>query len=187
MDYNQLSNATSYNRYPEIFREVSSIIPFPKQILSFGCSTGIECETLHQLYFKNSEIIGLDISEKLINENNKKNNIKNIKYYSNINEINNKFDIIFAMSVLCRWPEKDGEYTFHTFANTLKMIDSLLEINGYICIYNSKYLFTETELFKEKYEIIETKHKETGFVHKYHHNNNKLNGNFENYLFKKIK
>lgn len=187
MNCNQISNATDYNRYPEIFREVSSIIPFPNQILSFGCSTGLECETLHNLYFKNSKIVGLDISEKLINENNKKNNYNNITYFSNINKINKKSDIIFVMSVLCRWPETDGEYTFQTFTDTLNIIDTLLEINGYICIYNSKYLFTETELFKEKYQIIETIHKETGFVYKYHNNNSKIDYNYPFYLFKKIK
>ena len=63
MKQNQKTPATSYNRYPEIFKEIKGIIPSPNQILSFGCSTGIECETLQELYFPNIKIIGLDISE----------------------------------------------------------------------------------------------------------------------------
>ena len=185
MEQNQISHATGYNRYPEIFSEVSSILPNPTQILSFGCSTGLECETLKQLYFTNSKVIGLDISEKLIDENNKKNINKDIIYYSNTEKITNKCDVIFAMSVLCKWPENVGEYTYKTFTDTLYIIDNLLEINGYLCIYNSKYLFTETELFK-KYQAIETKHKDTGFVYKYHNDGNKCKYNYPFYLFKKL-
>jgi hypothetical protein len=39
MELNQKSQSTAYNRYPEIFKEVKTIIPQPNQILSFGCST----------------------------------------------------------------------------------------------------------------------------------------------------
>ena len=186
MIQNQISHATKYNRYPEIFKEIVKIIPFPKQILSFGCSTGEECETLHNLYYPNIKILGLDISERVIKENIKKNKYKNIEYFYNLDDITDKSDIIFANSVLCRWPESMGEYTFETFENTLKIIDNLLNIGGYLCIYNSKYLFCESELFiKKKYEKINTLHKETGFVRKYH-KNNKKNDNYSYFLFKKI-
>ena len=40
MKVNQISNATSYNRYPLHFSEIKNIIPEPNKILSFGCSTG---------------------------------------------------------------------------------------------------------------------------------------------------
>ena len=183
MEQNQKSHATKYNRYPEIFKEISYIIPNPKQILSFGCSTGSECNTLHELYFNNSKIIGLDISKEIINKNKIKNTIKNIEYIDNIKEITKKSDLIFAMSVLCIWSESHGEYSFELFKNTLNIIDELLENNGYLCIYNSKYLFTDTELFKEKYEKIETNYKETGFVYKYDSNNKRLNYEYPYFLF----
>ena len=35
MIQNQISNATQFNRYPEIFNEIKKIISKPKQILSF--------------------------------------------------------------------------------------------------------------------------------------------------------
>ena len=184
MEQNQKSHATSYNRYPKIFKEIKGIIPSPSQILSFGCSTGIECETLQELYFPNIKIIGLDISEKVITDNIKKNKYKNIEYYSKLDNINEKSDIIFANSVLCRWPESEGEYTFETFEKTLEVIDNLLNKDGYLCIYNSKYLFCENKLF-HKYEKVETSHKETGFVTKYHKNNKKIKNNYPFFLFKK--
>ena len=35
------------------------------------------------------------------------------------------------------------------------------------------------------YEKVETSHKETGFVNKYHKNNEKINNNYPFFLFKK--
>jgi predicted TPR repeat methyltransferase len=186
MKVNQISNFTLYDRYPEIFNEVSQIITNPKRILSFGCSTGIECNTLHEKYFKDIKIIGLDINEQIIEQNIYKNIYNNIEYTCDSKNIIEKCDLIFAMSVLCRWPEEDGEYTFETFTETLNIIDGLLEKNGYICIYNSKYLFTETELFTKKYEIVKTIHSNTGFVSKYNNNNDKITVEYPYFLFKKI-
>jgi hypothetical protein len=184
---NQKSHSTEYNRYPNVFKEIKGILPSPSQILSFGCSTGEECETLHKLYFPNVKIIGLDICEEIITDNIKKNKYNNIEYYSKLDNITGKSDIIFANSVLCRWPESKGVYTFETFENTLEIIDSLLNKDGYLCIYNSKYLFSETNLFlNKKYEKINTSHKKTGYVTKYHKNNNIINNNYPFFLFKKI-
>ena len=42
MIQNQKSNCTIFNRYPEIFKEIKEIIPSPNNILSFGCSTGMD-------------------------------------------------------------------------------------------------------------------------------------------------
>ena len=203
MKQNQLSNATSYDRYPEIFREVSTIISDHKSdhhnisdhksdqikespnILSFGCSRGLECKVLSDKYFPESKIIGLDISEDVINNNIKNNKHSNIQYFSDIKLLKEtKFDLIFAMSVLCRWPESHGEYTFETFTTTLEIIDSLLDINGYLCIYNSKYLFTDSEI-STKYKIIETKHQETGFVYKYRKDGTKIK-DYPYFLFQKV-
>lgn len=186
MEINQISNCTSYNRYPKIFEEIKRIIPSPSQILSFGCSTGMECETLHELYYPNIKIIGIDINENIIKQNIKKNKYKNIEYYSKVDNITEKSNIILANSVLCRWPENAGEYTFETFENTIEIIDNLLNKDGYLCIYNSKYLFCETKVFlNKKYEKVDTSHKETGFVTKYHKNNKKIENNYPFFLFKK--
>jgi len=187
MEQNQFSHATGYNRYPQIFEEIQTIIPNPTRVLSFGCSTGLECNTLRELYFPNSEIVGLDISEDVINDNIKNNVYENIKYTSTVEQIIQKFDLIFAMSVLCVWPESDGIYSFETFSKTINIIDSLLEQGGYLCIYNSKYLFTNTDIFKN-YVIINMNHKETGFVKKYSRATNNIIVDYPYFLFqKKIK
>lgn len=87
------------------------------------------------------------------------------------------------MSVLCRWPEDTGEYSFKLFNDTLVDIDKLLNVNGFLVIYNSKYLFTDSDIFY-KYSIINTDCKNTGFVTKYDKNNNIVN-NYSYYFFKK--
>ena len=67
---------------------------------------------------------------------------------------------LYLLILFCRWPEvKWPEYTFQTFENTLELIDNLLNKDGYLCIYNSKYLFCETDLFINKYEEVDTSHK----------------------------
>lgn len=177
---NQLSNYTKYNRYPEIFKEIKDIINEPDKILSFGCSTGKECNTLSDLYFPNSKIVGLDLKEDIIKDNILNNKNQNIEYFNNIDDLKIKYDkfkLIFAMSVLC------GN-NFKLFNNTVKYIDDLLEEDGYLCIYNAKYLFEEADVFKEKYKIVETNYKDSGFNKKYDKSNNLIE-NYPYILFKK--
>ena len=189
MKLNQKSNATFYNRYPLIFMECTKIIKQPNKILSFGCSTGLECQALNKIYFKNSKIVGLDINKDIIAHNNKNNKIANIEYFDDIDkmtQLHYQFNLVFVMSVLCRWPEKEGDYTFDTFNETIYIINKLVVKNGYLCIYNSKFAFTDTTIFKQKYMIVDTINKDSGFVHKYTPNNKQKIMNYPHYLFKKI-
>jgi len=198
---NQISNATQYNRYPEIFSEIKKIIINPK-ILSFGCSKGLECNTLSDLYFKDSLIDGVDINKKNILYAVKNNKNSKINYYDDITNLD-KYDIIFCMSVLCRHPiDNKGIiadnifdpssktiiindiYPFDAFNDTIALIDNHVALNGYLCIYNSSYLFTDTETSK-KYQAIITEYTDTGFVIKYDKNNNIVK-NYPYFLFKKI-
>jgi hypothetical protein len=89
------------------------------------------------------------------------------------------------MSVLCMWPETDGVYTFSMFSDTVNMLDALIKPGGYICIYNAKYLFTETDIFKH-YKCVETNHSETGFVTKYHKTSETVQHVYPYFLFQKI-
>jgi len=167
MERNQISTRTEYDRHPSIFSEVKSIIPNPKNILSFGCSYGLECKSIQEKYFPNVKQVGFDINKDVIQQNLKNNQYSNIDYIDNLDGLNYKFDLVFAMSVLCRWNSGDDlSYKFDTFNDTLKIIDQLVADNGYLCIVNSTYLFTDSQV-ASKYKVIETKHKWSGFVTKY--------------------
>ena len=186
MRFNQKSNATSYDRYPDIFNEVTEhVLDSPNtRILSFGCSTGKECEALSNIYFKQSKIFGFDLHESIINNNIRSNTNPMIEYVSDASKLM-QYDIVFAMSVLCRWPEEKKGYSYDIFTETLNYIDQLIKIGGVLCIYNSTYAFTHTKI-SDNYEIIKTLNTDTGFVHKYSKNNERLSY-YPHCLFRKLK
>ncbi len=153
MIQNQISNATKYDRYPDIFEQLASNNSIA--ILSFGCSKGEECRTLSEKYFPNAEITGVDIDSKIISDNIANNENNKINYFD-ILPTNKSFDIIFCMSVLCVWPEVHPQYEYYTFdkfEKTIIEIDKVLSPGGYLVIYNSSFCFTETSIFKN-YKII---------------------------------
>lgn len=180
----QLTSTTGYDRYPEIFRESQMMHSKAKEkikIMSYGCSFGHECISLKK-YFPAAGIFGFEISffnllyARIINRN------KNIKYFkSNNNQIirQGKFDIIFALSVLCRWEDSmglqdiSGLYPFSQFENTIELFDSVLNENGLLIIYNSNFRLSDTR-YSEKFEPVNSQLiKESGFVSKFN-NKNKL-------------
>jgi SAM-dependent methyltransferase len=169
----QLSKHTSYDRYPEIFQYVKNMISDKKtlSILSFGCSTGEEIRTLKDLYFSNAVIYGVDIDTDII-KNNKKNNDDPTIIYMTPSELflsNIKFDIIFCMSVFCRWPETNGEYPFQQFEQSVTELNKFVKAKtGLFIIHNAKYLFTDVAISK-KYQSIDISKEiiDKAFVTKY--------------------
>jgi len=174
----QYNNTTDYDRYPEIFNEAIVLNNGKNEnleILSFGCSTGEECHTISE-YFPQSSITGVDIN--LMNLKKAKSEYGNSKRLNFMNsdefegQKGKKFDIIFCMSVLCRWEDtKDisncnDVYPFEVFQNLLKDLDKRLNQGGMFVIYNSNYCFSNTNLF-ENYEVVSSPIKDSGFVHKY--------------------
>lgn len=162
MQQNQISNHTEYNRTPKIFEEASSNFKKPK-VLSFGCSFGKEVDTLNSLYFQGSIIHGLDIDKEIISSNNSKNTIKNIKYFDDLKNIDRDYDVIFCMSVLCRWPDNQDKYSFETYNHTLTLLDRHLNPGGIIVIYNSQYLFRDSDI-SLRYVPINNESLDSGFV-----------------------
>lgn len=186
MEVNQISTRTLSDRYPEIWNELREIKPDPRNILSFGCSYRLECESLHKKYFKNIPQVGYDINKNVIKENIKMNKFNHIRYIDDLTAVSEqKFDIVFAMSVLCRWrSNNDSAYKFDMFEKTVSILDDFVEDNGYLCIYNSTYLFTDTAISK-KYKPIVTNHTETGFVVKYNPLRSKIIKRYPYFLFQK--
>lgn len=162
---NQKSNWTRYNRTPKIFSCAQQQFSPPK-ILSFGCSSGEETRTLRDLYFPQSEIHGFDIDPNLILENIQRNDA-GIKYFSEMSQLDTDYDLIFCMSVLCRWPEDQEAYKFEMFQRTLLNIDARLKVGGRLVIYNPQYLLNETFL-RHNYCEINFSGLENGFVRMFH-------------------
>jgi chemotaxis methyl-accepting protein methylase len=180
----QKSHATKYDRYPNHFNEITKYTEKKIEILSFGCSSGEEVKTLSKIYYPESNITGYDISNDIIKKLNETNNNKKIRYISNIKNDILTYDLILCMSVLCVWPENMGEYKICDYNSVISEIDKKLKIGGYLVIYNSKYIFTDT-LTSKGYIAIDTVVKDSGFVKKYNINGEPIN-NYPYYLFKKV-
>lgn len=190
----QGSNATSFDRYPLIFSECSKLFNQKSaKILSFGCSTGEEIQTLKKIYFSSCEIYGVEIDEKNIAECLKKQINKNyLMNYEEFVKDDKKFDMIFAMSCLCVWEEtyhvecSKDLYPFSKFEFIISLLDSKLKHDGYLVIYNANYIFEDTSIFR-KYEKVKIDAiKESGYVHKFDKRHRKIhNSSYDGVIFKK--
>jgi len=194
----QYNNTTYINRYPLIFNRVKEINKnqVDLKIVSFGCSTGEECYTLLE-YFPNAKVVGVDINPlnlKLAKE--KYANSPAISFlHSDVFLKNNQeqYDIIFCMSVLCRWEDTKNinncskVYPFDMFESVVTKIDKKLKREGQMIIYNSNFQFTDTAL-SINYKALEFEDvTESGMVHKFDKECNKLfNINYPYVVFKKI-
>lgn len=189
----QKNNATLYNRYPNIFKEVSSILINPKSVLSFGCSTGEEMRTFKDIYFKNSDIYGVDISDNCINICRNEFGNDKVMHYNEFVSDEKKYDVIFAMSVLCKWEDTEFTddssliYPFESFNNALNILDSKLNEGGLLVIYNANYSFFESSVYEKYLPLPSYEISESGFVHKFNSKNKKVKFNYSDVIFKKKK
>jgi hypothetical protein len=181
--YHQISNVTQDNRYPEIFQHCKLLVNDKKglNILSFGCSVGNECFSLRN-YFNNANIVGYDINENNINIANNANIDDKIKFFPVWDKVSftEFYDIVFAMSVLCRWPQTQGKknckkiYCFEEFKNQIIKLDRIIKKDGLLIVYNSNFRFTDTDISKKYDLIMIPDYGDSGFVEKFDTNNNYL-------------
>lgn len=167
----QTHTTTNLDRYPDIFQYVKSIFPNPLNILSFGCSSGEECFSL-QKYFPQSNIFGVDINNEALELAKSNNKFELVKFFNSIDVVPN-VDIIFTMSVFCRWPETsdlehNNIYHFNDFNEEILSLDKKINNNGLFVIYNSNYYFSETSV-SEKYSYIDVSLRDE-FVRKFDKN-----------------
>ena len=193
----QLSHATWYDRYPNIFEEIKANFDLQKDlmILSFGCSKGEETASLNK-YFPGKKIIGADVSSRIL-----KIAEKRCEEFLNICFVNiskdslrnyGPFDIIFAMSVLCKMNKTDKAnhisqiYPFQIFEETCNMFYQNLKKEGILVIYNSNYRFTDTSISEKFTPLLLHKVIDSGFVIKFDKKGNRLtNQTYEYCAFRK--
>ncbi|GHA84880.1 hypothetical protein GCM10009069_05000 [Algimonas arctica] len=152
----QFSSATFFNRYPHIFQAAQQIaardLPTdrPLRILSFGCSIGEEILSL-RLHFPDAEIFGCDINQTVLASGaeifRQADATAFLSTHAAIRD-HGPFDIITAMSVLCRHPVGDiaNTFPFSAFEDHLGPLDQSLSDHGLLIVYNASYLFRGTVL-----------------------------------------
>lgn len=173
------------DRYPTIFSAVSSYAQkqsHPIRILSFGCSSGEEVLTLDSKYLQNADIHGVDIDQDALNSARKlqfsENNTVAFHHSSDPDWKHLSFDVVLALSVLCRWPETrrmeniNGIYPFEQFAKQARELGSLVRRGGLLVIHNSSYYFEDTSAYREWFRPLHLEISNIGEVKRFDNSGN---------------
>lgn len=199
-EQHQLTSTTALDRYPELFQEAKRYCEkyFSSErltILSYGCSTGEECISLRR-YFAEAQIVGADINKSNLNKASVQNGGPGISYLlSSPENIGNAgpFNLIFCLSVLCRWEETkditncEKIYSFSKFESTLRVLNDNLAVGGILVVYNSNFRFEDT-VISRLFEILPTPSVAcSGFVHKFDNRNNRLYEPHTNCIYRKVR
>jgi chemotaxis methyl-accepting protein methylase len=154
----QTTQSTDYDRYPHVFRGTKMIVERDfsaldrsLDILSFGCSSGEEIKSLKDKYIPNANYTGVDINEQtLIQARESLKNYDGVRFVNSLhfNLEDNRYDVIFCLSVLCRHLVQKNEppLAFSLFDDTLISLDKRLNIGGYLVIYNSNYCVLDSSI-----------------------------------------
>lgn len=143
--YCQSSHMTKEERFPMIFDNAKKLKPDAKRLLSFGCSTGEECQALAKR-FPAAEIIGYDIDSYTVQTARKKNKNEQIFFHDELGGTGT-YDLVTALMVFFCMEEPIPKDRFVT---CLKKIDRHLNIGGVLMIYTSDY--DPKEILGDNYE-----------------------------------
>jgi SAM-dependent methyltransferase len=182
----QIATWTSNNRYPGVFRTLQGRIAQKVgpglgqgrlKILSFGCSTGSELSSLRS-YFPEALLYGCDVNtaalhsaaDALLMD-------EAVIFESTPENIKNRgpFDIILAMSVLCRFPESMSRnlvdlstiYPFEDFNRTIRVLSDNLRTGGILCLYNTNHDFARSDVADQFRAVRSPLLASNGFVDKF--------------------
>lgn len=197
----QKNNATKYDRYPEIFKVCSimkggnhnfTIEGLKPKVLSFGCSFGDEISTLKDLYFKSAVIDGVDINHDCVNHCKERfGNENKIYSYDEFLESSRKYDVIFAMSVFCKWEDTElindcsNIYPFTMFDNGVRLLYDKLKQGGILVVYNANFCMFESSSYTAFEPITHYTIPDSGFVHKFNKHNKKIDVDYRDVIFRK--
>jgi hypothetical protein len=151
----QISTYTKFDRYPELFAQCKLYFQEspPPRLLSFGCSTGEEVETL-KFYMPHAQITGVDSNNWCIKVCRKKFiNTGYVFYNSGSRKFlkRGNFDAIFCLAVLQRIENRNNKekkvatgFTFDLFEQEIKVLDAKLKSGGLLIIDNCDFSFMDT-------------------------------------------
>lgn len=130
----QPDHMTKEDRFPKIFESAKNIKPDAKRVLSFGCSTGEECQSLRK-YFPTSEIVGVDIDWNSIQKARNKNTDENIHFHSDLGATG-KYDVVLCLMVFfCM----ESPLPYERFEKALKKLNKYINEDGLLIIYTSDH------------------------------------------------
>ncbi len=145
----QLSHMTKPERFPLIFNSAKELQPNAKRIMSFGCSTGEECEAMAKR-FPDAEIVGIDIDISTIQMARRKNKNPNKIFFHDSLGATGKYDIALALMVFF---QMDSPIKYGPWDKCLCEIDAHLNVGGLLMLYTSEFNFMQSSP-ADNYEII---------------------------------
>lgn len=163
-EYHQRASFTLLNRYPRLFTICEDFFKGNKQlrILSFGCSTGEEVESLSG-HFPEAHITGTDINKRSIRiahanyGDTKKSFIHSLS--PRFEEAGN-FDIIFCCAVFQSTANRTSndnqvsDWPFDQFQTSLQTLDQKLHKGGLLVIDHCDFRFIDTDC-ADKYQALD--------------------------------
>lgn len=145
----QLSHMTKEDRFPKIMESAKQLKPDARRILSFGCSTGEECQALAKT-FPSAEIVGVDIDSYSIDRARRNNKFKDRVFYQSDVKATGKYDLVTCFMVLFAL---DSPIPYERWESVIKIIDGTVAPNGLLMIYTSDHDFKAWPGF-QNYEIV---------------------------------
>jgi len=143
--YLQPDHMTREERFPLIFDSAKKLKPDAKRVLSFGCSTGEECQALVKR-FPDAEVIGLEIDNHSIQTARKRNKSENVFFHDEIGGTGT-YDLVTALMVFFCMEEAIPK---DRMASNLKKIDKHLNPGGVLMLYTCDH--DPTEILGADYE-----------------------------------
>jgi hypothetical protein len=143
----QTSGTSWEDRYPELFELAARLAPDARRILSFGCSSGEELDSLRRR-FPDAEIVGAEINPRLRKAARARMAADDKASVIAPGEIRGGFDLIFALAVLQRLPERvarlgiedlSGSYPFSRFDEAIHALSGHLRSGALLCTMNAHY------------------------------------------------
>ncbi len=143
----QFRSYTELERYPELFDLTARLQPAAAHILSFGCSTGEELESLRRR-FPLARIVGAEINPRARRAAQRRMAGDPGVGVIAPESVTGPFDIVFALAVLQVEPhriERQGVtdlstiYRFERFDRAIVRLTGLLRAGGLLCVMNAQY------------------------------------------------
>lgn len=145
----QLSHMTKINRFPKMMTSAKLLKPKARRILSFGCSTGEEAQTLAEI-FPQATIVGVDTDYYSVSTARKNNKYKNRVFFHTDVGATGRYDIVTCFMVLF---SLETSIPRDKWEEVCKIIDDTVAANGLLMIYTSDYDF-KTSSVGEKYKAL---------------------------------
>lgn len=145
----QQSHMTAKNRFPKIFESAKQMQPSARRVLSFGCSTGEEAQTLAE-YFPDAEIVGVDIDYNSVVAARKNNAHKDRVFYHTDLGATGKYDVVTCLMVLF---SLEKPVPHDKWLEAIRTIDKHTNIGGVVMLYTSDHPFKSADV-ADNYEAI---------------------------------